>query len=104
MWFSSSIAVTMAWKKIEQKIHIFRTYSRFTKSLSLFSFLTRAALSAYGSSYAMGPVRTAAAGHSHSHSDPGSKSCLQATPQLMATLDPQATKKGQEVNPYPHGY
>ena len=46
------------------------------------SFLFRAASAAYGSSQARSPIRAAAAGLHHSHSNAGSE-----LPQLMATLD-----------------
>ena len=51
-----------------------------------FSFF-RAAPEAYGSSQARGCIRAVAAGLCHSHSNMGSKTYLQPTPQLTATLD-----------------
>ena len=45
-----------------------------------------------------------AAGLCHSYSNAGSKLCLQPTPQLMATPDPQPTEWGQGSNLHPHGY
>ena len=49
----------------------------------MFSFLLfRASPAAYGGSQARGPIRATAAGLHHSHSNTGSKPCLQATPQL----------------------
>ena len=51
------------------------------------SFL-RATLEAYGGSQAKGLIGAIAAGLQHSHSNMRSKSRLQPTPQLMATLDP----------------
>ena len=54
----------------------------------LFFFLFRAAPLAYGGSQARGRIGPAAASLCHSHSNVGSKLCLQPTPQLMATLDP----------------
>ena len=33
----------------------------------------------------------------------GCEPCLQPTPELMATLDPQPTEQGQGFNPQPHG-
>ena len=61
--------------------------------LSFFSFffffcLFRAALAAYGGSQARGQIRAVAAGHSHSHSNAGTKPHLQPTPQLTAMQDP----------------
>ena len=53
-----------------------------------FFWLFRAALVAYGGSWAMGPVRATAAGLQHSHSNAGSEPNLRPTPQLVATLDP----------------
>ena len=41
----------------------------------LFAF-SRAAPTAHGGSQARGPIRPVAAGHSHSHSNAGSESCL----------------------------
>ena len=34
--------------------------------------------------------------------DAGSELCLQPTPQLMATSDPEPTERGQGSNPHPH--
>ena len=53
----------------------------------LFAF-SRAAPTAYGGSQARGPIRAVAAGLHQSHSNAGSESHLQPTPQLMATPDP----------------
>ena len=39
----------------------------------------------------------------HSHNNEGSRSLLQPTPQLTATLDRQPTEQGQVSNPKPHG-
>ena len=49
----------------------------------------------YGSSQARTGVGAAAAGLHHSHSNTGSDLCLQPTPQLIATPDPQPTDQGQ---------
>ena len=49
--------------------------------------LFRAAPVAYGVSQARGPIGAAAASLRQSHSNSGSKPCLQPTPQLMATWD-----------------
>ena len=53
----------------------------------LFAF-PRAAPMAYGDSQARGRIGAVAASLHHSHSNMGSKSHLQPTPQLMTTLDP----------------
>ena len=50
--------------------------------------LLRAVPAAYGSSQARGPIGAIAAGLHHSHSNAGSESHLQPTPQLTATPDP----------------
>ena len=59
---------------------------------SLVSFFVclffRAAPVAYGGSQARDPTGATAAGLHHSHSNVGSKLCLQPTPLLTATLDP----------------
>ena len=61
-------------------------------NLILFFFfvfcLFRAASTAYGGCQARGLIGTVATGLRHSHSNVGSKSCLQPTSQLTATLDP----------------
>ena len=54
----------------------------------LFILLFRVAPEAYGDSQARGPVRAAAAGLCLSHSNTGSKPCVQPTPQLTAMPDP----------------
>jgi len=59
---------------------------------------------AYGGSQARGRIGAVATGLRQSHSNTGSEPCLQPTPQLTATLDPQPTEKGQGLNPCPHGY
>ena len=48
----------------------------------------RAQLTAYRNSQAMGRIGTESAGLYHSHSNTRSELCLEATPQLTATLDP----------------
>ena len=53
-----------------------------------FFFLFRAAPAACGSSQARGQMGTAAASLHHSHSNIGSKPCLQPTLQLIAMLGP----------------
>ena len=85
----------------------------FCLSVWLVWFGFRAAPAAYGSSQARGLARerpsyscrplpqwlpaytTALAGPHHSHSSVGSEPCLQPTPQLAATPDPQPTQRGQ---------
>ena len=64
---------------------------------------SRTALAAYGSFQARGRIRAVAASLHQSHSNSGSKPCLQPIPQLTATLDPQPTEQGQGSNPQPHG-
>ena len=49
--------------------------------------ISRAASAAYGGSQARGLIGAAAAGLGQSHSNEGSKTRLQPTPQLMATPD-----------------
>ena len=73
--------------------------------LFLFLFLLfRAAPLAYRSSKSRGPLRAAAAGLHHSHSNAGAKTHLRPTLQLMATPDPQPTERGQGWNLHRHGY
>ena len=55
--------------------------------LFIFAF-SRAALAAYGGSQARCLIGAVAAGLHQSHSNAGSESCLQPTPQLTATPDP----------------
>ena len=57
-------------------------------SFFLVGYLFRAASMAFGGSYARGRIGAVAAGLHQSHSNKGSKPCLQPTPQLMAVLDP----------------
>ena len=65
--------------------------------------LFRATPVAYGGSQARGGIGATAARLHHSHGNAGSELCLQPTPQLMATRDPQLTERGQGSNPQPHG-
>ena len=58
--------------------------------------LFKAALTAYGSSQARGQIRVVAASLRHSRSNTRSEPCLQATPQLMAMLDPQPLSKARD--------
>ena len=66
-----------------------------------FPGLFRAALKAYGGSWARSLIGAVAAGLRHSHviSEPR----LWPTPQLTATPHPQPTERGQGSNPKPHG-
>ena len=66
-------------------------------------FFFRAASAAHGGSQAGGLIGATAASLHHSHSNMGSEPCLPPTPQLMATLDPQPTERGQGSNTQPHG-
>ena len=54
----------------------------------LFIVFSRAARTAYGGSQARDLIGAVAAGLRQSHSNSGSESHLQPTPQLTATLDP----------------
>ena len=54
----------------------------------LLAFFFKATPMAYGSSQAMGRIAAKAAGLHYSHTDVGSKPCLQPTPQLTPTPDP----------------
>ena len=58
---------------------------------------------AYESTQARGQIGATAASLHHSYSNLGSEPHLWPTPQLMAMLDPQPTKRGQGWNPHPHG-
>ena len=49
----------------------------------IYLFIFRATPTAYGSSQTKGLIGATAAGPRHSHSNEGSKLCLQPTPQLM---------------------
>ena len=73
-------------------------------STFFFFLLFRAIPATCGSSQARGWIGAAAAGLSHSHSNMGSKSCLQLTPQLIVMPDPYPTERGQGSNLHPHGY
>jgi len=59
---------------------------------------------AYGSSQARSQIGVVAAGIHQSHSNLGSESHMQPTPQLTAMPDPQPTEKGQGLNPHLRGY
>ena len=58
---------------------------------------------AYGDSQARGLIGAVAASLHHSHSNKGSKPCLQPTPQLTTMLGPQPTERDQGLNPQPRG-
>ena len=68
-----------------------------------FPFLFMAALGAYGSSWARGRIRSAAAGLHHSHSNTRSEPHLRFMLQLAAKPDPYSTEWGQRLNLHPHG-
>ena len=51
-----------------------------------------------------GQIWAAAASPRHSHSNARPKPCLQPTPQLRATPDPQPTERSQRANPHSHGH
>ena len=59
----------------------------------------RAAPAAPGGSQARGPIRAVAAGLHQSHSNARSELCLQPTPQLTATPDPQPTEQRPGIEP-----
>lgn len=79
--------------------HFLEDYSNGIFFFFLF-FLFRAVPLAYGSCQARGRIRATAAGPYHSHSNVRSKLRLQPTPQLVATLDPWPTERGQELDTY----
>ena len=60
-----------------------------------FFFLFKAEPAAYGDSQARGRIGAVATGLRQSHSNSGTESRLQPTPQLTATQDPQPTERGQ---------
>ena len=68
-----------------------------------FFCLFKAPPTAYGGSQTRGQTRAVATGLHHSHSNAGSKPCLQPTPQFTATTDPEPTEQGQGSNLRPHG-
>ena len=76
-------------------VAVINNYSAFNMCLVFFFLLLlfvcfsfRAAPAAYGSSRARGRIRAVAASLHHSKNNSKSKTCLQPTPQLMATPDP----------------
>ena len=83
---------------------LFGSHLSFFVCLFVFCFgLFRAAPAVYGGSQARDQIGAVAAGLHHSHISTSSKLRLPPTPQLTATLDPQPTGQGQELNPRPHG-
>ena len=64
----------------------------------LFLVFFRAAPTAYGGSQARGLIGAVTAGLRQSHSNARFELCLQSISQLMATLDPQPTERGQGWN------
>ena len=79
---------------LTQFCFVFKIYSTSHRNLffSFFFFclfaISWAALLAYGGSQARGWVGAIAAGLCQSHSNVGSESCMQSTPQFRAVLDP----------------
>ena len=65
----------------------------FLRSKKIFFCLFRATPTTYEGSQARG----------HNHSNVGSELCVQPTPQLTATPDPQPTERDQRSNLRPHG-
>ena len=65
---------------------------------------SRATPVAHGGSQAKGLIRAGAVGLRQSHNKAISELCLQPTPQLTATLDPEPTEQGQGSKPSPQGY
>ena len=106
-WISQHIKQYIIANKTKKNVNLLILPTKRTGiSISKFLFaclLFRAAPTAYGGSQARDLIRATAAGPHHSHSNPRSESCLQPTPQLMATLDPIPTEWGQRSNPQPHG-
>uniref|UniRef100_A0A8D1UP65 Uncharacterized protein n=1 Tax=Sus scrofa TaxID=9823 RepID=A0A8D1UP65_PIG len=68
----------------------------------LFAF-SRAVPTANGGSQARGLIGAVATSLRQSHSNAGSESRLQPTPQFRTTPDPYPTEQGQGSNPQPHG-
>lgn len=50
-----------------------------------------------------GLIGAKAVGLYHSHSNVGSETSLQPTPQLIAVPDPKPTEQGEGWNPHSHG-
>ena len=76
-------------------------------NLSIFSvwfvFLFFRAIPAARGSQARDRIGATAAGLHHSQGNVGSEPCLQPTPQLTTTPDPEPTEQGQGWSPKPHG-
>ena len=83
------------------------TKSAMIRIFLFFFFFPRAIPESYrrGQIQARGRIRAAAASLRYSHSQARFELCLclRPTSQLMATLDPQPTERGQGWNPHPHG-
>ena len=67
-------------------------------------FLFSATPATCGVSLAGARIGATPAGLCHSQSNTGSKQSLRPIAQLMATPDPQPSKRGPGSNPHPHGY
>ena len=68
----------------------------------MFFAFFRAAPAAHRCSQVRGQITATAASLHHSHSNEGSKLCLQLTSQLTARQDPPPTEQGQRSNPHSH--
>ena len=69
----------------------------------LFAF-SRATPATHGGSQARGPIGAVDTGlHQQGHSNVGSEPCLQPTPELTGTPDPQPSAQGQGWNLQRHG-
>ena len=75
----------MSAAKIGWKLSLLHQMAKLWVQKKSFSWATPAA---YGGSQARGLIGAAATGLHHSHSNMGSGSCLQPTPQFTATPDP----------------
>ena len=84
-----------------QILYCYKTQYYLLLSLFFFFGLFRAAPTAYDGSLARGCFGAVAADLHHSHSNAGSEPCLQPTPQLRETLDPQPTEQCQGLNQRP---
>ena len=62
--------------------------------------LFRATPAAYGNSQPRGQIRAAAVSLHHSHSNSGSQTSLQPTPQLTAMLDPHPSELLELINEF----
>ena len=70
-----------------------------------FLFFLRATPVAYGSSQAIGQIRTAAEVHTTVTATPDPEPChLQPMSQLVAIPDPEPIERGQGLNRHPHRY